>query len=103
VGVVTVLTTRRPFPSDTADRLADFTELVATAVGNAESRAELAASRARIVAEVTVKTRVNSLTRKLGVAAARKPGPPSTGTCSPHAPGGAKSPPGVRKSPLREM
>ena len=41
-GVVTVLTTRGPFPADTADRLADFTELVATAVGNAESRAELA-------------------------------------------------------------
>jgi signal transduction histidine kinase len=49
-GVVTVLTRREPFPSDTADRLADFTELVATAVGNAESRAELAASRTRIVA-----------------------------------------------------
>jgi signal transduction histidine kinase len=48
--VVTVLTTRRPFPPDTADRLADFTALVATAVGNAESRAELTASRARIVA-----------------------------------------------------
>jgi signal transduction histidine kinase len=30
--------------------MANFTELVATAVGNAESRAELAASRARIVA-----------------------------------------------------
>jgi signal transduction histidine kinase len=30
--------------------MADFTELVATAVGNAESRAELAASRTRIVA-----------------------------------------------------
>src|SRR5260370_16843204 len=30
--------------------MADFTELLATAVGNAESRAELAASRARIVA-----------------------------------------------------
>jgi len=30
--------------------MADFTELVATAVGNAENRAELAASRARIVA-----------------------------------------------------
>src|SRR5260370_36736811 len=29
--------------------MADFTELVATAVGNAQSRAELAASRARIV------------------------------------------------------
>jgi signal transduction histidine kinase len=49
-GVVTVLTRREPFPSDTADRMADFTELVATAVGNAESRAELAASRTRIVA-----------------------------------------------------
>ncbi len=49
-GVVGVLTRREPFPSDTADRLADFTELVATAVGNAQSRTELAASRARIVA-----------------------------------------------------
>jgi signal transduction histidine kinase len=49
-GVVTALTRRGPFPSDTADRMADFTELVATAVGNAESRAELAASRTRIVA-----------------------------------------------------
>jgi signal transduction histidine kinase len=49
-GVVVVLTRRQPFPSDTADRMADFIELVATAVGNAESRAELTASRARIVA-----------------------------------------------------
>jgi signal transduction histidine kinase len=49
-GVVNAATTREPFPPGTADRLADFTELVATAVGNAESRAELAASRARIVA-----------------------------------------------------
>jgi signal transduction histidine kinase len=49
-GVVTVLTRSEPFPSDTADRMANFTELVATAVGNAESRAELAASRTRIVA-----------------------------------------------------
>jgi signal transduction histidine kinase len=49
-GVVTALTRRGPFSSGTADRMADFTELVATAVGNAESRAELAASRARIVA-----------------------------------------------------
>jgi signal transduction histidine kinase len=49
-GVVGVVTRREPFPPDTADRLADFTELVATAVGNAQSRAELAASRARIVA-----------------------------------------------------
>jgi signal transduction histidine kinase len=48
-GVVTALTRREPFPADAADRMADFTELLATAVGNAQSRAELAASRARIV------------------------------------------------------
>jgi signal transduction histidine kinase len=40
----------QPFPTDTESRLMDFTELVATAVSNAESRAELMASRARIVA-----------------------------------------------------
>jgi signal transduction histidine kinase len=49
-GVVNALSRQGPFPSDTADRMADFTELVATAVGNAESRAEVAASRTRIVA-----------------------------------------------------
>ena len=49
-GVVVASTSRGPFPPGTADRLTDFTELVATAVGNAQSRAELAASRARIVA-----------------------------------------------------
>ncbi len=37
-------------PPDTEERLAQFTELVATAIANAESRAELEASRARIVA-----------------------------------------------------
>jgi signal transduction histidine kinase len=40
----------QPLPEDTQERLADFTELVATAIANAESRAELDASRARIVA-----------------------------------------------------
>ncbi len=49
-GAVVAMTRRGPFPSDTTDRMADFTELAATAIGNAESRAELAASRARIVA-----------------------------------------------------
>jgi signal transduction histidine kinase len=39
-----------PLPVDAEARLADFTELVATAIANAESRAALAASRARIVA-----------------------------------------------------
>jgi signal transduction histidine kinase len=49
-GTVTAWTRQGPFPAGTADRMADFTELLATAVGNAESRAELAASRTRIVA-----------------------------------------------------
>ncbi|WAM14910.1 sensor histidine kinase [Rhodococcus sp. JS3073] len=49
-GVVNAVSTRGPFPSDTADRMADFTELAGTAVGNAEGRAEVAASRTRIVA-----------------------------------------------------
>ena len=40
----------RPFPAETEARLAAFTELVATAIANAESHAELTASRARIVA-----------------------------------------------------
>jgi signal transduction histidine kinase len=39
-----------PLPPDTEQRLAAFTELVATAIANAESRAERDASRARIVA-----------------------------------------------------
>ncbi|MDQ1484943.1 MAG: hypothetical protein QOJ62_636 [Actinomycetota bacterium] len=40
----------QPLPADTEARLTSFTELVATAIANAESRAALAASRARIVA-----------------------------------------------------
>jgi signal transduction histidine kinase len=40
----------RPLPDDTERRLAEFTELVATAIANAQSREELAASRARLVA-----------------------------------------------------
>jgi signal transduction histidine kinase len=39
-----------PFPVDTESQIAEFTELVATAVANAESRSELTASRARVVA-----------------------------------------------------
>jgi signal transduction histidine kinase len=39
-----------PLPETTELRLTKFTELVATAIANAESRAELSASRARIVA-----------------------------------------------------
>jgi signal transduction histidine kinase len=39
-----------PLPPDSELRLAGFTELVATAISNAANRAQLAASRARIVA-----------------------------------------------------
>jgi PAS domain S-box-containing protein len=39
-----------PLPDDTASRMAQFTELVATAIANIDARAELTASRARIVA-----------------------------------------------------
>jgi signal transduction histidine kinase len=39
-----------PFPTDTEAQIAEFTELVATAISNAETRAQLAASRARVVA-----------------------------------------------------
>jgi signal transduction histidine kinase len=39
----------QPLPPDTEARLADFAELVATAIANAEARGELLASRARIV------------------------------------------------------
>jgi signal transduction histidine kinase len=39
-----------PMPADVEGRLAQFTELLATAIANAEGRAELDASRARIVA-----------------------------------------------------
>jgi signal transduction histidine kinase len=43
-------TLEEPLPPDAEPRLASFTELVATAIANADSRAQLMASRARIVA-----------------------------------------------------
>jgi GAF domain-containing protein len=50
-GVIAAGSTRQgPLPADAEDRLTSFTDLVATAVGNVQSRAALAASRARIVA-----------------------------------------------------
>jgi signal transduction histidine kinase len=48
-GVMWVSTKGAPLPPDTEERLERFTELVATAIATADSRAELAASRARIV------------------------------------------------------
>src|SRR4029077_3713396 len=42
--------TSKPDPADTEERLLGFTELVAMAIANTDSRAQLAASRARAVA-----------------------------------------------------
>ena len=50
-GVIAASSRRgSPFPPDTESQMAEFTELVATAIANAESRSALAASRARVVA-----------------------------------------------------
>jgi len=50
-GVIAASTRgERPFPPGTEAQITRFTELVATAVDNAHGRAELAASRARVVA-----------------------------------------------------
>jgi signal transduction histidine kinase len=49
-GLVVHSRQTEPLPGDTEARLENFTDLVATAVANAESRAALAGSRARIVA-----------------------------------------------------
>jgi len=49
-GAIGVGSRSERLPQDTGQRLADFTELVATAIANAASRNELTMSRARIVA-----------------------------------------------------
>ena len=50
-GVLVVYSKRdEPLPPETERRLGEFTQIVATAIANADSRAELDASRARIVA-----------------------------------------------------
>ena len=49
-GMLTATSSERPLPPGTEVRLAQFAELVAAAIANAESRAQLTASRARVVA-----------------------------------------------------
>ncbi|MGW0821279.1 PAS domain S-box protein [Streptomyces sp. NPDC002845] len=49
-GVVVASSPLEPLPGGTESRLAAFTELIATAIANADSRAQLTASRARVVA-----------------------------------------------------
>ncbi len=48
--MVAAWTQQQPVPAGAEARMAQFTELVATAVANADSRAELTASRGRVVA-----------------------------------------------------
>ena len=49
-GIVVAASTREePMPNDTETRLSRFTELVSTAIANAEAQAALSASRARII------------------------------------------------------
>src|SRR6185295_14055183 len=47
-GAVSLASTDEQLPADAEDRLAKFTELVATAIANVEGQSELAASRRRI-------------------------------------------------------
>jgi signal transduction histidine kinase len=49
-GMIAVGSAEGPLPEGTEQRMTEFTDLVATAVANAQNRAELIASRARIVA-----------------------------------------------------
>jgi PAS domain S-box-containing protein len=48
-GVIVAASVSRALPADTESRVAQFTELIATAISNIHARTELAASRARIV------------------------------------------------------
>jgi signal transduction histidine kinase len=49
-GALVASTKHEPLAADTEERMANFTELVGTVIANAENRAELTASRARVVA-----------------------------------------------------
>ncbi|MFB9838243.1 GAF domain-containing sensor histidine kinase [Actinoallomurus acaciae] len=49
-GTMTVLSRTEPPPVVTEARMADFVELIGTAIANSQARAELLASRARVVA-----------------------------------------------------
>src|SRR5919201_1851341 len=49
-GALVASSNREPLPADSEQRMANFTELVGLVIANAESRAELTASRARVIA-----------------------------------------------------
>jgi signal transduction histidine kinase len=49
-GAVVAVSTSDPLPQGTEERMLEFTDLLVVAIGNADSRAELRASRARVLA-----------------------------------------------------
>jgi GAF domain-containing protein len=49
-GMISIASARGALPPDTEQRMTDFTDLIATAISNAQNRAELTTSRARLVA-----------------------------------------------------
>jgi signal transduction histidine kinase len=49
-GAMVASSKREPLPADSEHRMANFTELVGLVIANAESRAELTSSRARVIA-----------------------------------------------------
>ncbi|MDQ1566514.1 MAG: hypothetical protein QOF96_1394 [Actinomycetota bacterium] len=49
-GVIAIASKHSGFPADTEERLADFSELVALAIANAEGEADVISSRARVIA-----------------------------------------------------
>jgi signal transduction histidine kinase len=56
-GIVATSRLSEPLPEEAESRIAQFTQLVATAIANTETRAELAASRARLVAAADAERR----------------------------------------------
>jgi signal transduction histidine kinase len=57
-GAVVAVSTSEPLPEGTEERMLDFTDLLVTAIRNAESRSELEASRARVVAAADASRRL---------------------------------------------
>jgi GAF domain-containing protein len=49
-GAIVAASTTSALPADAEDQIAQFTDLVATAISNVQARSDLAASRARLVA-----------------------------------------------------
>jgi signal transduction histidine kinase len=89
-GAAVVNTVQRPLPGSAEERIANFADLVAIAVSNAETRSQLNASRARVVAAADetrrrlerdlhdgIQQRLVSLALQARATATAKPPPPA--------------------------